>query len=150
MERNRIAEAGRIDMKSILLVDDEPMTLRVIRQALEKDGLQVDTAFDGKDALEKITASQPDILITDINMPRMTGKELCLQIQESMPDRHFPIYVLTSLTAIEHRQWSKTISDLKFVEKPISLRKLRGAIQEYLTPADSADSADSAESELSE
>ena len=38
-------------MKSILLVDDEPMTLRVMRQALEKDGYQITTAFDGKDAL---------------------------------------------------------------------------------------------------
>ena len=93
-------------MKSILLVDDEPMTLRVMRQALEKDGYQITTAFDGKDALEKITASQPDVLITDIQMPRMSGKELCLQIQASMPDRLFPIFITTSLTAHEHRDWS--------------------------------------------
>ena len=127
-------------MKSILLVDDEPMTLRVMRQALEKDGFQVDTAFDGKDALEKITANRPDILITDIDMPRMTGKELCLKLQDGMPERQFPIYIVTSLTALEHREWSRTISDLIFVEKPVSLRKLRTAIREYLIPATTAES----------
>ncbi len=121
-------------MKSILLVDDEPMTLRVMRQALEKDGFQITTAFDGKDALEKITANQPDVLITDIQMPRMTGKELCLQIQASMPDRLFPIFLTTSLTAQEHRDWSGAISNLFFVEKPISLRKLRSALAEFSLP----------------
>jgi DNA-binding response OmpR family regulator len=139
MEGNRIAQAGRIDMKSILLVDDEPMTLRVMRRALEKDGFQVGTAFDGKDALEKITANRPDILITDIEMPRMTGKELCLKIHEGMPDRQFPIYVVTSLTARDHREWSRTIANLSFLEKPVSLRKLRAAIQEHLTPATSVE-----------
>jgi len=121
-------------MKSVLLVDDEPMTLRVMRQALEKDGYQITTAFDGKDALEKIAASQPDVLITDIQMPRMSGKELCLQIQDSMPDRLFPIFITTSLTAHEHRDWSSAISNLFFVEKPISLRKLRISLAEISLP----------------
>jgi DNA-binding response OmpR family regulator len=125
-------------MKSILLVDDEPMTLRVMRQALEKDGFEISTAFDGIDALEKITTNEPDVLVTDIDMPRMTGKELCLQIQEEMPDRQFPIFITTSLTALEHRNWSGTISNLTFFEKPISLRKLRVAIREIFSPPASA------------
>jgi CheY-like chemotaxis protein len=128
-------------MKSILLVDDEPMSLRVMRQALEKDGYQITTAFDGKDALEKIAAGHPDILITDINMPRMTGKELCLQIQASMPDRRFRIFITTSLTAHEHRDWSSTISNLTFVEKPVSLRKLKIALAESTQPANGATGA---------
>jgi len=123
-------------VKSILLVDDEQMILRIMRLALEKDGYRVDTAIDGMDALEKITASPPDVLITDIDMPRMTGKELCLHIEETMPDRLFPIYVTTSLTALEHRQWSRKISNLTFLEKPISLRKLRAAILEFFSPVE--------------
>ena len=125
-------------MTSILLVDDEPMTLRVMRQALEKDGFQITTAFDGTDAWEKITVSQPDVLITDIDMPRMTGKELCLRIEETMTERQFPIFVVTSLTALEHRAWSGSISNLTFVEKPISLRKLRAELKEIILPPDPA------------
>ena len=115
-------------MKRILLVDDEPIVLRVMRRALEKEGYTVDVAINGEDALAKISASCPDVLVTDIEMPRMSGKELCLHIQETMPDRKFPIFVSTSLTALEHREWSGLISNLVFLEKPISIRKLRSAI----------------------
>jgi CheY-like chemotaxis protein len=115
-------------MKRILLVDDEPIVLRVMRRALEKEGYVVDVAINGEDALAKISASCPDVMVTDIEMPRMSGKELCLHIQETMPDRKFPIFVSTSLTALEHREWSGLISNLVFLEKPISIRKLRSAI----------------------
>jgi len=125
-------------MKSILLVDDEPMVLRIMRQALEKDGYQITTAFDGTDALEKMVASQPDVLITDIDMPRMTGKELCLRIQAAMPDRCFPIFIMTSLTALEHRDWSSEITNLTFIEKPISLRKLRNRLADLAASASAA------------
>lgn len=120
-------------MHSILLVDDEPMILRVMRVALEKVGYRVITAVDGKDALEKLEASHPDILVTDIEMPRMTGKELCLEIQKTITDRQFPIFISTSLTAMEHREWSRKIPNLIFLEKPISIRKLRSAISEFVT-----------------
>lgn len=120
-------------MRSILLVDDEPMILRVMRVALEKVGYRVITAVDGKDALDKLEASHPDILVTDIEMPRMTGKELCLEIQKTITDRQFPIFISTSLTAMEHREWSRKIPNLIFLEKPISIRKLRSAISEFVT-----------------
>jgi len=88
----------------------------------------------GKDEWEKIAASQQEVLITDNKMPRMSGKELGQQIQASMPDRLFPIFITTSLTAHEHRDWSSAISNLFFVEKPISLRKLRTSLAEISLP----------------
>jgi len=123
-------------MKSILLVDDEPMILRVMRVALEKVGYRVNTAVDGQDALTKLEAGHPDILVTDIEMPRMSGKELCLHIQQTIPNREFPIFVSTSLTALEHREWSGKIPNLIFLEKPISIRKLRAAISEFISQED--------------
>ena len=128
-------------MKRVLLVDDEPIVLRVMRLALEKEGYQVDIAMDGKDALEKIAANCPDVLVTDIEMPYMTGRELCLHIQETMPDRKFSIFVLTSLTALEHREWSKRISTLVFLEKPVSVRKLLSAISDFIDADESVAAA---------
>jgi chemosensory pili system protein ChpA (sensor histidine kinase/response regulator) len=119
-------------MKRILLVDDEPMVLRVMRGALEREGFQVDTAVDGETAWAKITESCPDVLVTDIEMPRLSGRDLCQRIQEKLPDREFPIFVSTSLTALEHREWSKDISLLVFLEKPISIRKLRTEISKIV------------------
>jgi hypothetical protein len=53
-----------------------------------------------------------------------------------MPDRKFPIFISTSLTAMEHREWSSRIPNLVFLEKPISIRKLRSSIAEFLTQDD--------------
>ncbi len=118
-------------MNKILLVDDEPMVLRVMRSALERAGFEVDIAVDGEAAWKKIEESHPDVLVTDIEMPRLSGHELCQRIQEKLPSRKFPIFVSTSLTALEHREWSRGISGLVFLEKPISIRKLRTEISKH-------------------
>ena len=123
-------------MKRILLVDDEPMVLRVMRGALEREGFDVDVAVDGESAWEKIIESHPDVLVTDIEMPRLSGRELCRRIQKELPDRKFPIFVSTSLTALEHREWSNDISLLVFLEKPISVRKLRSEIVNFIDADD--------------
>ena len=119
-------------MKLILLVDDEAMILRVMRTALEKVGYRVETARDGVEALEKISVEVPDVLVTDIEMPRMDGMELCIEIHKSIADREFPIFVATSLTAMEHREWSRRIPNLIFLEKPISIRRLCATISDHL------------------
>lgn len=111
-------------MADILVVDDDPVVQRVVRLALEREGHRVTLRSNGALALEYLQTDTPDAMITDIEMPQMTGEELCKAVHESMPDRAFPIFVVTSLTALEHRCWSKSIPDLHFLEKPVSARKL--------------------------
>ena len=119
-------------MKKIVIVDDEPHVLRVLKLSLEKEGYSVETCANGKEALASLEQGYPDILITDIQMPQMTGEELCMHIQEHMPDRNFLIFVLTSRTEIEHRQWSREVDNLLFLEKPISIRNLVENVGEEL------------------
>jgi len=119
--------------RTILLVDDEALVLRVLRLSLEKAGFCVETRMNGKDALDCIEENVPDILITDIEMPLMTGRELCEVIVKQFPDRTWPIFVSTSLTGLEHREWSGKIENLRFVEKPVSARKLLAAIEKYFS-----------------
>lgn len=111
-------------MANILIVDDDPVVLRVVRLALEREGHEVTACANGALALEQLRDALPDALITDIEMPRMTGEELCKAIHETLPERTFPIFVATSLTALEHRRWSGSIPNLHFLEKPVSARKL--------------------------
>ena len=117
--------------KRILIVDDEAVVIRVLKLALERAGYEVESRNNGETALERIMAGTPDVLITDIEMPRMTGEELCKAINERFPDREFPIFVATSVTAIEHRIWSSKIPKLMFLEKPVSARKLLSALSDY-------------------
>jgi len=117
--------------KRILLVDDEPTVLRVLRLQLQRAGYEVDTAPNGEVALEKIRVAAPDVLITDIEMPKMTGEELCQAIHAEFPDRRFPIFVATSLTGMRHREWTRGFVLLDFLEKPLSARKLLVTLAEY-------------------
>jgi DNA-binding response OmpR family regulator len=111
-------------MTRIVIADDEPHVLRVLKMSLEKEGYTVEVCANGRAAFELIQRAPPDALITDIQMPLMDGEELCRNIQQSMPERKFLIFVLTSRTEIEHREWSREISNLQFLEKPVSIREL--------------------------
>ncbi|MCU7878735.1 MAG: response regulator [Candidatus Thiodiazotropha sp. (ex Lucinoma borealis)] len=120
-------------MKRLLIADDEPHVTRVLKQSLERQGYQVETVQNGEIALERIHEQVPDVLVTDIQMPRMTGEALCKRIQKEMPQRKFLIFVLTSRTEIEHRDWSRQINNLQFLEKPVSIRKLISKLERYFT-----------------
>lgn len=120
-------------MKRILIVDDHAPVLRILRLGIESAGYEVDAAHNGAECLHRLTESMPDFLITDIDMPQINGKELCLTIEKMYPQRRFPIVVLTSRTELEHRNWTQRIENLTFVEKPVSLRRLISHIESRLT-----------------
>jgi len=119
-------------MKKILIVDDHAPVIRVLKLGIEEAGYEVDTASNGSECLVKLCSEQPDFLVTDIDMPRMSGKELCQAIEDQFPDREFPIVVLTSRTEMEHRDWTRNIDNLAFMEKPVSVRRLLSHIGKSL------------------
>jgi CheY-like chemotaxis protein len=123
-------------MKRILIVDDQATVIRVVKLGLEEAGYEVDTASNGSECLVKLCSAHPDFLVTDIDMPRMTGRELCQAIEEQFPDRTFPIVVLTSRTEMEHRDWTRAIDNLTFMEKPVSVRRLLSHIGKSLSNSD--------------
>jgi CheY-like chemotaxis protein len=115
----------------ILIVDDEPHVIRVLKLYLTRDGHEIESATDGAAALAKIRIQAPDLLITDIQMPAMDGKELCSAIHAEFPQRRFPILVMTSTTARENREWVLGIPGTQFLEKPLSPRNLIARVAEY-------------------
>ena len=123
-------------MKKIFIVDDHAPVIRVLKLGIEEAGYEVDTASNGSECLVKLCSEQPDFLVTDIDMPRMSGKELCQAIEEQFPDRRFPIVVLTSRTEMEHRDWTRNIDNLTFMEKPVSVRRLLSQISKSLSEPD--------------
>lgn len=123
-------------MKRVMIVDDHAPVIRVLRLGLEEAGFAVDSATNGSECLVKLCAGLPDFLVTDVDMPRMNGKELCLAIDKQFPDRKFPIVVLTSRTELEHRDWTRSIDNLEFMEKPVSIRRLVAHVSRCLnTPS---------------
>lgn len=79
--------------KKVLVVDDEKLIVKGIRFSLEQDGMEVDCAFDGEEALKKAHESQYDLILLDVMLPKLTGFEVCQQIRDFS---NVPIVMLTA------------------------------------------------------
>lgn len=119
-------------MQKVFIVDDHGPVIRVLRLGLEEAGFEVVSASTGSECLLQLCDQLPDFLVTDIDMPRMSGKELCFAIQKQFPDRTFPIIVLTARSELEHRDWIRDFDNLSFMEKPVSVRRLVASIHGML------------------
>lgn len=118
--------------KKILVADDEAHILHVVSMKLTNAGYEVITAMDGEEALELCSAEKPDLLITDYQMPIVTGLELCRQLQVVWPNRRIPIIMLTARGFdMDPNQMAKAgISTV--LAKPFSPRELLGKVEELL------------------
>ena len=116
----------------VLIVDDEPFVPRVLELKLSRAGYRVITAPDGPHGLELVANEHPQVVITDISMPGMSGYELCHEAQKYRQDNPFLLIVITSRTERDLRQWVEDIPDLVFFEKPLSPRALLRAVDSYL------------------
>jgi two-component system alkaline phosphatase synthesis response regulator PhoP/two-component system response regulator VicR len=83
-------------MPRILVTDDEPNIVRLIQVNLERQGFQVETANNGAQALEKIRANRPDLLVSDVMMPEMDGFELLSNIRRDSVLENLPVIMLTA------------------------------------------------------
>jgi DNA-binding response OmpR family regulator len=117
----------------VLLVDDEPHVLRVLRLSLERAGYSVATANDGNDALSEIAKCRPDVLVTDIKMDGMNGRTLCQLVRKMYPEDLFLILVMTSMTAADERVWVQQLQNIEFLEKPLSPRQLVARLFRHFT-----------------
>ena len=82
--------------KTILAVDDEKAIVRLVQVNLERHGYTVQTAFDGKEALEKIALSPPDLVVCDVMMPYMDGFEVLKRLRQNPETRDLPVIMLTA------------------------------------------------------
>ena len=124
-----------MNKRTILLVDDEPHVIRVLRLMLEREGYEVASANDGAEALEKMGARRPDVMVSDIQMAGMDGRELCRTARARYPDDSFPIFVMTSMTASNEREWVKELRNVDFLEKPLSPRQLIARLAAHFAAA---------------
>ena len=100
-----------ITQRSIMVVDDSITMRRVASKLLQRNDYQVVTAKDGMDALTQLEEFKPDIMLLDIEMPRMDGFELASHMKNEEAYRDIPIIMITSRTGEKHRQRASEIGD---------------------------------------
>ncbi len=108
----------------ILFVDDDPILREVAQVNLASSTAQVDTAADGLEALEAIALKTYDLLLVDLEMPRMDGFELLRQLRENPATEHLPIVVETGREDVDAIDRAFRAGATAFVTKPLNWRLL--------------------------
>ncbi len=119
-------------LPKVLVVDDSLSARRATSQLLTDSGFEVDTAIDGLDAIDKMDKQMPDIVLLDLEMPRMNGVELSAHIRNREDTADLPIIMITSRSTEKHREQARAAGVSNYLTKPFLEDELIGAIGSLL------------------
>ena len=111
-----------MDSIHVLVVEDEPTLARIIKDALEANGIRVTLAYDGESGLQAFADVNPDIVVADIMMPRLSGLDMVRKIRET--DRHTPILFLTAKSTVDDVVEGFHAGGNDYLKKPFGMKEL--------------------------
>src|SRR5277367_4964749 len=117
---------------SILVVDDQPINVQLLKRKLERAGLGVITANNGLEALEQVKEHKPDLILLDLMMPDMDGIEVCQRLQERSDTRSIPVIFVTARTTKESKLEGLAVGAVDYITKPIDLDETVARVQTQL------------------
>ena len=128
------AEAiDRVEQERLIVVADDSISVRkFVGRMLEKNGYRVKLAADGMEAAELVTQHGCHLVITDLEMPRMTGYELMVQLRQSPTTRRIPVMVVTSRAGAKHRDRAMKEGATAFLTKPVQEDQLIAAVEQLM------------------
>ncbi|WP_256078207.1 Hpt domain-containing protein [Massilia sp. YIM B04103] len=130
-----VAGAGERPGCTVMVVDDSLTVRKVTQRLLEREGYQVVLAKDGVDALEQMQELRPDMMLVDIEMPRMDGFDLTRNVRGDARTRDIPIIMITSRSADKHRNYAMELGVNAYFGKPYQEAVLLSAIAGLLPAA---------------
>lgn len=123
-------------MAKILVVDDEPDIVRAVVRILSSRGHEMTTARDGQEALERIAQSPPDLVILDLDLPRIDGFEVCRRIKSDEATRHIPVVMMTAAYASpDHAHQGTRLGADEYIVKPFMKQILVHNVERLLPDA---------------
>ena len=120
--------------KNILLVDDDPLVVRMYQNRLAKDGYIVNTASNGEEALIQVMRKKPDLILLDVMMPKMNGVETLKRLKAEEKTETIPVIILTNLgDNPEDIENAKKLSALDYLIKAnITLKQLSERVKKAI------------------
>jgi len=125
------------DKKRILVVDDEPDFCSIVQGQLEKEGFEVELAYNGVEGMEKVQANPPDAIVLDVMMPEKDGYEMCKELKADSNLCNIPVLLLTAVashvtsTRYSHADGMSTEAD-DYIAKPASAEAISQSIRQML------------------
>lgn len=117
----------------VMVVDDSLTVRKITSRLLSRTGYQVILAKDGVDAMEQLTEVLPDVMLLDVEMPRMDGFELAKRMRQDARTRNLPIIMITSRTADKHRLYALELGVNEYMGKPFHEEELLANIARFVT-----------------
>lgn len=131
----------------VLVVDDEKLIVKGIRFSLEQDGMEVDCAYDGEEALNKIKESNFDIVLLDLMLPKLSGLEVCQQVREFS---RIPIIMITAKGEDMDKIMGLEYGADDYITKPFNILEVKARIKAILRRASTVESEKKGESTVLE
>ncbi len=125
----QMSNALALSSSEVLVVDDDPATLELVKRILESSGYQVQVARDGEEAIEMIRTSPPDFLLTDWDMPQVDGIELCNWVRRESFPKYIYTILITGHTETKHMVQAISSGADDFFSKPIRPGELLSRMQ---------------------
>jgi chemosensory pili system protein ChpA (sensor histidine kinase/response regulator) len=123
----------RVEHERVIVVADDSISVRkFVGRMLEKNGYRVKLAADGLEAAELVAQHGCHLVITDLEMPRMTGYELMVQLRQSPATRRIPVMVVTSRAGAKHRDRAIKEGAASFLTKPVQEDQLIAAVEQLI------------------
>jgi twitching motility two-component system response regulator PilH len=120
-------------MAKILIAEDSPTAVEMLRRALAPLGHSILTAADGEEAQQKLSSDKPDLLILDIIMPKLNGFQLCRAIRANPQMKDLPIIIVTSMDRESDRYWGLKQGADEYLVKPVDPAVLVAKVRCYLS-----------------
>ena len=130
----------------VLIVDDEPPNIQLLSRLMTGHGYEVIAASDGQQALDAVARDRPDIVLLDVNMPKIDGFEVCRRLKNDPATRLIPIVLITGLKAKEDRIRGIDAGADDFLTKPFNIPELEARVRSLTRLKRYTDELDSAES----
>ena len=118
--------------KKILVVDDHPQLVDLVRIRLESSGFEVITASDGQEGLARARTESPDLIILDVMLPKMNGYKICRLLKFDRKFKHIPIVMLSSRAKKSDAEVGLKMGANEYVFKPYNPKQLLEVIKRYV------------------
>ena len=118
--------------KRVVVVDDEPAVGAAVRDLLAPDGYEVEAPTDPEAALPDLLRAVPDLVILDVNMPGMSGWELCALLRRQSSTRAVPVLFLTGRQEVKDRITAMQVGGSDYLAKPFGAEELRAKVRSLL------------------
>ena len=118
--------------KVILIVEDEPRSLKLIRDLLQVSGYKTIEATDGEKGVELAKAKKPDLILMDILMPKMDGYTACHEIKMDKATKGIPVVIITSVGFELNKELGRDVGADEYITKPVDRQELLDVISRFL------------------